>query len=77
MFPLREWGFDSPPGHHVRIVNAAPNSPQGTPGPTFRELLGGSLRVCGFTLGLALLAFLLWLGLRWLFPDVGWLQPPS
>ena len=41
----------------------------------FLELLKGNLKVAGFSLLIAVLAYGLWRGAVWLFPDVDWLQP--
>ena len=78
MFPLREWGFDSPLGHHSRAESGMAAADVRPPEPpSFRALLWGSLRTAAAALVLAALAFGLWRGLVWLFPDVEWLRIPG
>lgn len=45
------------------------------PVPSFGALLGANFKVLLGGAGMALLAFLVWKLLAWLFPEIGWLKP--
>ena len=45
--------------------------------PSFRALLAANVRVLTWLALAALLAWGVWRGLRWLFPDVPWLRGGS
>ena len=91
MFPLREWGFDSPLGHHpllrglgVVFTMTGPTSdtehPQGeqdSQGPSFKALLVSNLRILLIAGLLASIAYWLWGLLADVFHEVGWLQYPD
>jgi hypothetical protein len=44
--------------------------------PTFRALLASNLRVCAYALLVAAVVYWTWRLLRYLFPEVQWLQLP-
>lgn len=78
--PAREWGFDSPPGHHP-LFDVWPGLSRGKitmserdQEPGFGDLVLTNLKLVGVVMvGLAL-AWGAWRGLAWLFPDISWLQ---
>lgn len=74
MFPTREWGFESPPGHHALRARGVERDGDG---PRFGELVRHNARLVAGVLVAAGAAWLVWRGLVWLFPDVEWLQPPE
>ena len=69
MFPYREWGFDSPPGHHasraLAMTGVVDEREKSAPSSrvSFKQLFGASLLVCA---GAAALGALAWLVARWL-----------
>ena len=73
----REWGFDSPLGHHLSPLDTtlAEDRPDPPPPPTFGRLLASNIRVVAWATALAVLAFGTWRGLVIPFPDAAWLQP--
>ena len=91
MFPLREWGFDSPLGHHpllrglgVVFTMTGPSSDtehsqgeQDSQGPSFKALLLSNLRILLVAGLLAWMAYGLWGLLADIFPEVRWLQYPD
>ena len=42
--------------------------------PTFAELLFSNLKVVGWAVALAVVAYFVWRGLRQLFPEISWLR---
>ena len=53
------------------------SSPEPKPEPTFGELLRGNARVLFGVALYAVIAFGIWRGLVWLFPDIAWLRLPE
>ena len=73
MFPFREWGFDSPLGHHSSRLLALMESEPVKP-PSLRELMIANLKVIGVVALVMVAAWLVWQGLARLFPETDWLQ---
>jgi hypothetical protein len=76
----REWGFDSPLGHHLSFMDetldeTAEDGPELPPPPTFGKLLASNVKIVAGVALLALMAYGTWRGIAALFPDVPWLQP--
>ncbi|MFT5152240.1 MAG: hypothetical protein ACI841_002232 [Planctomycetota bacterium] len=52
----------------------ADTAPRARVEPSWRELFASNLKVVGAALAFAAMAYMVWRGLRLLFPDINWLQ---